>query len=251
MRRFERGIIVDLLQTEPSAVREQMPRKLRIGDRIVAFVVDIEKNARGPRSYCRAPAYWKLFEQEVAEIYRRSLRLESSARGPVAQQDRRQLSRSRCRSGGRVRRYQGSRVQAVVQERGERSTSSPIAMIPARFVCNAIAPAEVSRVVIDAENHTMELIVPRRQAQPGDRQGSERAPGVAAYRLAHRYPRREPGQRAGGRRTPRLGRARRIVGRAVEYIVPSRLALSTDVAEARIEELKGVPGVGGRAGRSA
>jgi len=55
----------------------------------------------------------------------------------------------------------GSRVQAVVQElRGEKIDIVPYDEDPARFVCNAIAPAEVSRVLIDAENHTMELIVP-------------------------------------------------------------------------------------------
>jgi N utilization substance protein A len=55
----------------------------------------------------------------------------------------------------------GSRVQAVVQElRGEKIDIVPYDDDPARFVCNAIAPAEVSRVIIDAENHRMELIVP-------------------------------------------------------------------------------------------
>ena len=55
----------------------------------------------------------------------------------------------------------GSRVQAVVQElRGEKIDIVPYDEDPARFVCNAIAPAEVSRVLIDAETHTMELIVP-------------------------------------------------------------------------------------------
>ena len=55
----------------------------------------------------------------------------------------------------------GSRVQAVVQElRGEKIDIVPYSEDPARFVCNAIAPAEVSRVLIDAESHTMELIVP-------------------------------------------------------------------------------------------
>jgi N utilization substance protein A len=55
----------------------------------------------------------------------------------------------------------GSRVQAVVQElRGEKIDIVPYNDDPARFVCNAIQPATVSRVLIDAERHTMELVVP-------------------------------------------------------------------------------------------
>src|SRR5262244_1860782 len=132
VRRFERGnIIVDLGRAEAILpVREQVPREsYRAGDRIVAYVLDIERNARGPQIVLSRTAKGlveKLFEMEVPEIYEKIVRME-----------------------------------AVVQElRGEKIDIVPYDPDPARFVCNAIAPAEVSRVLIDAETHTMELIVP-------------------------------------------------------------------------------------------
>ncbi|HTA18293.1 MAG TPA: transcription termination factor NusA, partial [Polyangia bacterium] len=168
VRRFERGnIIVDLGGAEALLpVRDQVPREsYRAGDRIVAFVIDIDKGARGPQivlSRTHKGLLEKLFEQEVPEIYEKIVRIESSAREPGARAKIAVSSRDRdVDPVGACVGMKGSRVQAVVQElRGEKIDIVPYSEDPARFVCNAIAPAEVSRVVIDAETHTMELIVP-------------------------------------------------------------------------------------------
>jgi N utilization substance protein A len=168
VRRFERGnIIVDLGRAEAILpTREQVPREsYRAGDRIVAFVVDIDKNARGPQivlSRTHKGLLEKLFEMEVPEIYEKIVRIENSAREPGARAKIAVSSRDRdVDPVGACVGMKGSRVQAVVQElRGEKIDIVPYDDDPARFVCNAIAPAEVSRVIIDAEGHRMELIVP-------------------------------------------------------------------------------------------
>jgi N utilization substance protein A len=168
VRRFERGnIIVDLGRAEAILpVREQVPREsYRAGDRIVAFVLDIERNARGPQIVLSRTAKGlveKLFEMEVPEIYEKIVRIEAVAREPGARAKIAVSSRDRdVDPVGACVGIKGSRVQAVVQElRGEKIDIVPYDPDPARFVCNAIQPAEVSRVLIDAETHTMELIVP-------------------------------------------------------------------------------------------
>jgi transcription termination/antitermination protein NusA len=168
VRRFERGnIIVDL--GGPEAIlpaREQVQREsYRAGDRIVAYVVDIDKSARGPQiivSRAHKGLLEKLFEMEVPEIYDKIVRVEASAREAGARSKIAVYSRDRdVDPVGACVGMKGSRVQAVVQElRGEKIDIVPFDADPARFVCNAIAPAEVSRVLIDAASHTMQLIVP-------------------------------------------------------------------------------------------
>ncbi len=168
VRRFERGnIIVDLGGAEAILpVRDQVPREsYRAGDRIVAYVVDIDKTARGPQiilSRTHKGLLEKLFEMEVPEIYEKIVRIEASAREAGARSKIAVSSRDRdVDPVGACVGMKGSRVQAVVQElRGEKIDIVPYDADPARFVCNAIAPAEVARVIIDAGSHTMELIVP-------------------------------------------------------------------------------------------
>lgn len=170
VRRFERGsIIVEVDNARAEAilpVREQVPREsLRPGDRIVAYVKDVDKSARGPQiilSRTHRGLVEKLFEHEVPEIYEGIVRIEACAREPGARSKIAVSSRDRdVDPVGACVGMRGSRVQAVVQElRGEKIDIVPYNEDPARFVCNAIQPAVVSRVLIDADRHTMELIVP-------------------------------------------------------------------------------------------
>lgn len=168
VRRFERGsIVVDLGRAEAILpTRDQVPREsYRVGDSIKAYVLDIDRNARGPQiilSRTHKGLLEKLFEQEVPEIYEKIVRIESSAREPGARAKIAVSSRDRdVDPVGACVGMKGSRVQAVVQElRGEKIDIVPYDEDPARFVCNAIAPAEVSRVLIDADGHRMELVVP-------------------------------------------------------------------------------------------
>ncbi|HEY0482965.1 MAG TPA: transcription termination factor NusA [Kofleriaceae bacterium] len=168
VRRFERGaLVIDIGKAEAVLpMREQVPREsYRVGDTIKAYCLDIDRNARGPQvilSRTHKGLLEKLFEQEVPEIYEKIVRIESSAREPGARAKIAVSSRDRdVDPVGACVGMKGSRVQAVVQElRGEKIDIVPYDDDPARFVCNAIAPAEVSRVIIDAEGHRMELIVP-------------------------------------------------------------------------------------------
>lgn len=166
-RRFERGdVIVDLGRAEAVLpVREQMPREsYRAGDRVQAYVKDVSKAAKGPQiilSRTDTGLIMKLFEMEVPEIYEGIVRIVNVAREPgertkiaVASSD------SDVDPVGACVGMKGSRVQAVVQElRGEKIDIVPWSADIARFVCHAIAPADVSRVLIDEDTNTIELIV--------------------------------------------------------------------------------------------
>ena len=166
-RRFEHGnVIVDLGRAEAVLpVREQMPREsYRAGDRVQAYVKDVSKESKGPQiklSRTDPGLVLKLFEMEVPEIYEGIVKIVHIAREPgertkiaVASSD------SDVDPVGACVGMKGSRVQAVVQElRGEKIDIVPWNHDVARFVCHAIAPAEVQRVLIDEESHTIELIV--------------------------------------------------------------------------------------------
>ncbi|MCB9576914.1 MAG: transcription termination/antitermination protein NusA [Polyangiaceae bacterium] len=169
IRRFEKGhnIIVDLGRTEgilPS--REQTPRETyRPGDRVVAFVKDIDREARGPMiilSRASPRLVEKLFEAEVPEIYEGIVKIVSVAREPGSRSKISVTTRdSDVDPVGACVGIKGSRVQAVVQElRGEKIDIVPYDRDPARYIINAIQPAEVNKVIVDEADHRMELVVP-------------------------------------------------------------------------------------------
>ena len=169
VRRFERNnsIIVDLGRTEAVIpAREQTPREsYRPGDRVMAFVKDIDREARGPQiilSRTNEGLLRKLFEMEVPEIYEGIVSIVAVAREPGARSKIAVTSRDvDVDPVGACVGMRGSRVQAVVTElRGEKIDIVPWDREPARFVCNSIQPAEVSRVIIDESNGSMELVVP-------------------------------------------------------------------------------------------
>jgi N utilization substance protein A len=167
-RRFERGnIIVDLGSVEGVLPqREQVPREMyRTNDSIQAYVIDIQRHTKGPQiilSRTNPGMLMKLFELEVPEIAEGIVKIEAAAREPGSRAKIAVSSRDRdVDPVGACVGMKGSRVQTVVQElRGEKIDIIPWDEDPARFVCNALAPAEVSRVLIDESAHTMEIIVP-------------------------------------------------------------------------------------------
>jgi len=168
VRRFERGnIIVDLVRAEAVLpIREQVPRETyRAGDRIQAYVLDVLRESKGPQIILSraSPLFLtKLFEMEVPEIAEGVVVIEAAAREPGGRAKIAVSSRDPdVDPVGACVGMKGSRVQAVVQElRGEKIDIVPYDPDPARFVCSALAPAEVSRVLIDEANHAMEIIVP-------------------------------------------------------------------------------------------
>ncbi len=168
VRRFERGnVIVDLGRAEAVLpVREQVPREsYRAGDRIQAFVLDVLRESKGPQiilSRASVELLRRLFEMEVPEIAEGVVVIEAAAREPGGRAKIAVSSRdSDVDPVGACVGMKGSRVQAVVQElRGEKIDIVPWNDDQARFVCNALAPAEVSRVLLDEQNSAMEIIVP-------------------------------------------------------------------------------------------
>ena len=169
IRRFERNndIVVDLGRAEGIIpYREQTPREsYRPGDRVMAYVKEIDREARGPQiilSRTDVGLLEKLFEMEVPEIYEGIVKIVTAAREPGARSKIAVTSRDiDVDPVGACVGMRGSRVQSVVQElRGEKIDIVPWDRDPARFVCNAIQPAEVARVIIDEANGSMELVVP-------------------------------------------------------------------------------------------
>jgi len=168
VRRFEKGaIIVDLGRAEAVIpAKEQVPREsYRPGDRIRAYVVEVNKVAKGPQIVLTRTSVdflIKLFEQEVPEMYEKIVSIESAAREPGGRSKIAVVSRdSDVDPVGACVGMKGSRVQAVVQElRGERIDIVPWSPDTARYVCSALSPAAVSKVIIDEAQKSMDVIVP-------------------------------------------------------------------------------------------
>ena len=165
---FERGdIIVDMGRAEAILPREEQVRRenYRQGDRIRAFILDVKNVQKGPqivlsRTYPKFVA--KLFEMEVPEIYEGIINIKGVAREPG---DRTKIAVSSNDQAvdpvGACVGVKGSRVQAVVQElRGEKIDIVPWSDEPAKFICNALLPAQIVRVIMDETDHSMEVIVP-------------------------------------------------------------------------------------------
>lgn len=168
VRRFEKGdIIIDLGRTDAILMRrDQTPREsYRPGDRVQAMIREVRRSSRDPQIVLTRgdpQILFRLFEQEVPEIYEGIVRIVTVAREAGVRSKVAVYSRdSDVDPVGACVGMRGSRVQAVVQElRGEKIDIVPYIEDPARFVCNAISPAEVAKVLIDETNMTMELIVP-------------------------------------------------------------------------------------------
>ncbi len=168
VQRIDRGdIIVNLGQTEGVLpVREQAPRETyRRGDRIRALILDVLPDARGPQvvlSRTHPQFLTVLFRTEVPEISEGIVSIMGAAREPgVRSKIAVASNNSDIDPVGACVGMKGSRVQNVVQElRGEKIDIIPWHLDPAKFVCNALSPAEISRVIIDEENKSMEVIVP-------------------------------------------------------------------------------------------
>jgi N utilization substance protein A len=168
VQRIDRGdIIVNLGQTEGILhVREQVPKETyRRGDRIRAYIFDVLHESRGPQiilSRTHPNFLIQLFRTEVPEISEGIVNIMGAAREPgVRAKFAVASNNSDIDPVGACVGMKGSRVQNVVQElRGEKIDIIPWHVDPAKFVCNALAPAEISKVIIDEANQAMEVIVP-------------------------------------------------------------------------------------------
>lgn len=167
VKRVEYGnVVVDLGRGEAFVRRDELlPREtFRTGDRIRAYIYDVRRETRGPQiflSRTHTQFMAKLFAQEVPEIYDGIIEIRSVARDPGSRAKIAVISKdSSIDPVGACVGMRGSRVQAVVQElQGEKIDIIPWSLDPANFVVNALAPAEVSKVVLDDDAHRIEVVV--------------------------------------------------------------------------------------------
>jgi len=168
VKRVEFGnVVVDLGRAEAMLRRDELlPREsFRQGERVRAYIYDVRQEARGPQIFLSRthPQYMaKLFAQEVPEIYDGMIEIKAVARDPGSRAKIAVLSRdSGIDPVGACVGMRGSRVQAVVGElQGEKIDIIPWSSDPATFVVNALAPAEVTKVVMDEEQRRIEVVVP-------------------------------------------------------------------------------------------
>lgn len=170
-RRVERGaIVVDLGRTEAYIPpRDQIPgEQFKPGDRLQGYISEVRQTTKGPQIIMsRADERYliKLFEVEVPEIYEGIIEVMAAAREPG------QRAKIAVRSNdksidpvGACVGMKGSRVQNIVQElKGEKIDIVPWDEDVTKFACNALAPAEISKVFLDEGNREMEVVVPDSQ----------------------------------------------------------------------------------------
>jgi N utilization substance protein A len=171
VKRTEYGnLMVEVGRAEALLRRDELiPREsFRNGDRVRAYIYDVREEPRGPQVFLSRthPGFLaKLFAQEVPEIYDGIIEIKAVARDPGSRAKMAVISRdSSIDPVGACVGMRGSRVQAVVQElQGEKIDIIPWSPQAATFVVNALAPAEVTKVVMDEEAGRVEVVVPDEQ----------------------------------------------------------------------------------------
>jgi transcription termination/antitermination protein NusA len=171
VKRVEYGnIVVDLGKAEGVVRRdESLPREaFRYGDRIRSYIYDVRREQRGPQiflSRAKPEFMAKLFAQEVPEIYDNVVEIKSVARDPGSRAKIAVVSKdSSIDPVGACVGMRGARVQAVVNElQGEKIDIIQWNADAATFIVNALAPAEVAKVVLDDDAHRIEVVVPEDQ----------------------------------------------------------------------------------------
>src|SRR6202007_118813 len=171
VKRTEYGnLMVELGRAEALLRRDELiPREsFRNGDRVRAYIYDVREEPRGPQIFLSRthPGFLaKLFAQEVPEIYDGIIEIKAVSRDPGSRAKMAVISRdSSIDPVGACVGMRGSRVQAVVQElQGEKIDIIPWSPQAATFVVNALAPAEVTKVVLDEEAGRVEVVVPDEQ----------------------------------------------------------------------------------------
>lgn len=168
VRRFEKGeLLIDLGRAEAVLpAKEQMPREVyRPGDRLRAIITEIRMTTKGPQimlSRTHPSMLAKLFEAEVPEIAEGIVEINAIVRDPGSRAKIAVSSNDRdVDPVGACVGMRGARVQNVVSElRGEKIDIIPWSEDIARFACNSLSPAQVSKVFVDEEKRVLEIIVP-------------------------------------------------------------------------------------------
>ncbi|MFH1654491.1 MAG: transcription termination factor NusA [Pseudomonadota bacterium] len=253
VRRFDRGdLVVDLGRTEAVVPKQEQVQSenFRAGDRIQGFFLRLDKESRGiPLVLSRKNIGLlnELFSMEVPEIAEGVVEIKSAAREPGVRSKIAVYSRdSDVDPVGACVGIKGSRVQSVVGElKGEKIDVVSWDDDPARFVCNAIAPAEVVKVIIREREHGMEVVVPDDQLSLAiGRRGQN-------VRLAAQLTGWNIDVYAETRIEEMASRARKVLTRALEIDEGSAMIFYShsfrsieDIAECTLDEFIKLPGLG-------
>src|SRR2546425_4855665 len=253
VQRFEKkNIIVNLGRTDAILPeKEQIPReRYRQGDRIRAYILDVELTGKGPQivlSRTHPGLLIKLFEQEVPEIYEGIVEVKGAAREPCGRAKIAVTSNDRdVDPVGACVGMKGTRVQSVVQElRGEKIDIVHWTPDPAEFVCRALAPAKVAKIIMDEDERSMEVIVPDDQLSLAIGKKGQNV------RLASRLTNWKLDVRSESEAEDEQRRARAsliaipgINDMTAEYLLQDGFKSAEEVAESNVERLAEIDGVG-------
>jgi N utilization substance protein A len=252
VQRFDKGgITVNLGRAEAILpYREQVPREAyRQGDRIRAYVLEVNKESRGPQillSRTHPNFIAKLFALEVPEIAEGVVTIMGAAREPGSRAKIAVVSKDPdIDPVGACVGMKGSRVQSVVQElRGEKIDIIEYGVDPAKFVCNALAPAVISKVIIDQRKRSMEVIVPDDQLSlaigkrgQNVRLGSKLTGWHIDVKSESKYQKTLKEGYQSLLALPGIGEA------TADHLYGAGFGSAEDVASAEIEELAAIPGI--------
>jgi len=252
VRRFEkRNMIIDLGRAEAIMYnRDQIPKETyNPGDRIRGYVTEVRNTTNAPQivmSRTSEEFMKKLFEMEVPEIAEGTVQIVACAREPGQRAKIAVASReSNVDPVGACVGMKGSRVQAVVNElRGEKIDIVPYSDNPATFVCNALAPAEITKVIIDEDNNKMDIVVADDQLSLaiGKRgQNVRLAVQLTGWKLDIHSESQIKQIEAKARRLYK--RLVKVPEHAREILIKTGYTSINDLAEAEIEDLAAFPGI--------
>src|SRR5215831_4499944 len=252
VQRFEKkNIIVNLGRTDAILPeKEQIPReRYRQGDRIRAFILEVELTGKGPQivlSRTHPGFLIKLFGQEVPEIYEGIVEVKGAAREPGGRAKIAVVSHDPdVDPVGACVGMKGTRVQAVVQElRGEKIDIVHWIPDQAEYVCRALAPAKVSKIIIDDQDRSMEVVVPDDQLSLAIGKKGQNV------RLASRLTNWRIDVRSEAEAEEETRRARQSIGAipgindfAVELLYQAGFKSAEEVAESDLEDILDVEGI--------
>ena len=252
VQRFEkRNIIVNLGRTDAILPeKEQVPReRYRQGDRIRAYIVSVEITSRGPQivlSRTHPGMLTQLFAQEVPEIYEGIVEVKGAAREPGGRAKIAVVSNDPdVDPVGACVGMKGTRVQAVVQElRGEKIDIVHWIPDQAEYVCRALAPAKVSKIIIDDDEHSMEVIVPDDQlslAIGKKGQNVRLASRLSGWRIDVRSEAEAEEETRQARQS--IGAIPGINDLAAELLYQAGFKSAEEIAESDLEEIVDVEGI--------
>ncbi len=253
VQRFDKGdIILTVGKSEALLqIQELIPREsFSLRERVKAYILDVKKSAKGPQvllSRTHPGFLIKLFELEVPEISEGIVKIRSVAREPGSRAKIAvESSDPRVDPVGACVGNRGSRVQNVVHElRGEKIDIIPWTADPAKFASRALAPAEISEILVDETDHSMEVIVEDDQLSLAI--GKKGQNVRLAARLCNWKIDIKSRSKAEGALSESYDQLMAIPGigkTTAEILLKENYLSAADIVSARLEDLVAIPGIG-------